>query len=433
MIDLATRAHNHNYSMDPIVRSLMDTDFYKLLMGQFIYERHPLVDVEFKLTNRTKTVNLGKVIDEGELREQLDHVRTLRFQNNELIWLAGNTFYGQERIFKKGYLDHLRRLHLPDYNLERDASGDYLLTFEGSWQDVTYWEIYALTIISELKTRSALKSMSKFELDIMYACAKEKLWRKLQELKKLEGLNLTDFGTRRRHSFLWQEWAILAACEVLKEKFTGTSNAYMAMKHGLEAKGTNAHELPMTLAALASTDEELKQSQYEVLKQWQNVYSGNLLVALPDTFGTTQFLKDAPQWVSYWTGFRPDSKDPYTATEELIDWWKRMSVEPKEKLVLFSDGLDMQNIIDLHDTYRNAVRVGFGWGTMFTNDFRGCHPRGEHTLDPLSLVCKVSKAGNHPAVKLSDNYTKATGPVEEVDRYRRVFGVDGMANAPVIV
>jgi nicotinate phosphoribosyltransferase len=433
MIDLATRAHNHNYSMDPIVRSLMDTDFYKLLMGQFIYERHPLVNVEFKLTNRTKTVNLGKVIDEGELREQLDHVRTLRFQNNEIIWLAGNTFYGQERIFNKGFLDHLRHLQLPEYNLERDANGDYLLTFSGPWQDVTYWEIYALEIISELKTRSALKSLSKFELDIMYACAKEKLCRKLQELKKLDALNLTDFGTRRRHSFLWQEWAILAACEVLKEKFTGTSNAFMAMKHGLEAKGTNAHELPMTLAALANSDEELKQSQYEVLKQWQNVYSGNLLVALPDTFGTAQFLKDAPQWVSYWTGFRPDSKEPHVAADELIEFWQRMSVNPREKLILFSDGLDLENIVDLHNSYIDKVRVGFGWGTNFSNDFKGCHPRGEHSLDPLSLVCKVSQVNGRPAVKLSDNYVKATGPVDEVERYREVFGSEGMTNAPVFV
>lgn len=432
-MDLASRAHNHNYSMDPIVRSLLDTDFYKLMMGQFIYERHPLVDVKFKLINRTKTVNLGKIIDEGELREQLDHVRTLRFEKNELIWLAGNTFYGQERIFSKGYLDHLAHMHLPEYDLRRTKDGDFELEFGGNWQDDTFWEIYGLTIISELKTRAALKKMSKFELDIMYACAKEKLWRKLQELKKLEGLNLTDFGTRRRHSFLWQEWAVLAACDVLKEKFTGTSNALLAMRHGLEAKGTNAHELQMALAALTESDEELKASQYELLKQWQNTYSGNLLVALPDTFGTTQFLKDAPQWVSYWTGFRPDSKEPIAAGEELIAWWKRMGVDPKDKLILFSDGLDLDTIIQLHDHFAGRCRVGFGWGTNFTNDFKGCHPRGEDSLNPLSLVCKVASANGRPAVKLSDNYVKATGPAEEVERYRTVFGSDGMANAPVFV
>lgn len=433
MIDLAKRAHDHNYSMDPIVRSLLDTDFYKLLMGQFIYERHPLVDVQFKFTNRTKTVNLGKVIDEAELREQLDHVRTLRFDNNELIWLAGNTFYGQERIFKKGFLDHLKTMRLPEYNLEKNADGDYELTFQGPWQDVTFWEIHALTIVSELKTRAALRDLGRFELDVMYACAKTKLWEKLKKLGSLEGLNLTDFGTRRRHSFLWQEWAVAAAKESLGDSFTGTSNAYLAMKHGLEAKGTNAHELPMTLAALAESDEDLRNSQYEVLKQWQNSYSGNLLVALPDTYGTTQFLEDAPQWVSYWTGFRPDSKGPREAAYELIKFWERMGVDPKEKLVLFSDGLDVDSIVALHNEFSDKVKVGFGWGTNFTNDFKDCHPKGVHSLDPLSLVCKVSQANGRPAVKLSDNYLKATGPIETVERYRKVFGSEGMANIPVEV
>lgn len=432
-MDLAARAHNHNFKFDPIVRSLMDLDFYKILMGQFIYERHPLVTVEFSLINRTKSVNLGGIIDEGELCEQLDHVRTLRFQNNELIWLAGNTFYGQERIFKKGFLDHLRAMKLPPYKLDRSDTGDYILTFTGPWQDVTFWEIYALTIVSELKTRASLKGLSKFELDITYACAKEKLWRKLQELNKLDSLSLSDFATRRRHSFLWQEWCVLAAMEVLKEKFTGTSNAYLAMKYGLEAKGTNAHELPMVLGALAQDDEELKNVQYEILHQWQNSYSGNLLVALPDTFGTTQFLKNAPHWVSYWTGFRPDSKEPHAAADELIAFWKRMATNPKEKLILFSDGLEVENIIDLHNSYHDKVRVGFGWGTNFSNDFKGCHPRGEHSLDPLSLVCKVTKANGRAAVKLSDNFVKATGQSAEVDRYREVFGLEGMANAPVYV
>src|SRR5690606_19162024 len=103
-------------------------------------------------------------------------------------------------------------------------------------------------------------------------------------------LNLTDFGTRRRHGFLWQEWAITAAADALGDRFTGTSNAYLAMKHGFEAKGTNAHELPMVLATLSNSDEELKASQYDVLVKWADTYDGSLLVALPDTFGTTQFL-----------------------------------------------------------------------------------------------------------------------------------------------
>jgi len=437
MVDLAQRAHNHNWRMDPIIRSLLDTDFYKLMMGQFIFERFPMHTVTFGLKNRTRSVNLGKIIDLDELRAQLDHVKTLKFTNQELIWLQGNTFYGQERIFKPAYIDFLRTLHLPDYELSSTDDGDIALTFTGSWMHTTFWEIYALSVVSELKTRWALKGLSKFELDVTYACAKTKLWHKLQAIKEAGVRGLSDMGTRRRHSFLWQEWVVNAAADVLGDGFIGTSNAYLAMKYGYEAIGTNAHELPMALAAIKAgqggTDDEIRQTQYEVLKGWQNQYSGNILVALPDTFGTTQFLKNAPQWVSNWKGFRPDSKDPYVATEELIDWWQHMGVDPKTKLVLFSDGLDKDEIIHLWNTYQGRIQVGFGWGTNLTNDFRGCHPRGEHTLDPISLVCKVTAADYHPAVKLSDNYEKATGPEEEVERYREIFGSEGMKDAPVLV
>jgi nicotinate phosphoribosyltransferase len=279
--------------------------------------------------------------------------------------------------------------------------------------------------------------LSRFELDVLYSCAKTKLWGKLQKLKAAGVRGLSDMGTRRRHSFLWQEWAVLAAKDVLGEGFVGTSNTHLAMKHGLPAIGTNAHELPMALTAIAAgrgaSDEQLRQVQYDVLKHWQTDYSGNVLVALPDTYGTTQFLENAPDWLRYWRGFRPDSKEPNAAAQELIDWWKRMGVDPKKKLVLFSDGLDADDIVGLWNRWNGQVGVGFGWGTMLTNDFKGCHPRGETSLDPLSLVCKVVEADGQPAVKLSDNISKATGPEAEVERYKRAFGVLGTDQREVFV
>src|SRR5262249_12123035 len=158
-------------------------------------------------------------------------------------------------------------------------------------------------------------------------------------LKALEGFALSEFGTRRRHSFLWQEWVVRAMAEVLGPGFVGTSNAYLAFKHGLEIKGTNAHELPMVLAAAAKDDAALKASQSELLRLWQETYSGNRLVALPDTFGTTQFLKDAPDWVAHdWRGYRPDSKPPFEAGEEIIAWLQAKGVDPMSRFVLFSDG-----------------------------------------------------------------------------------------------
>ncbi len=301
IVNLAERAHNHNWRLDPIIRSLLDTDFYKLLMLQFVWKHFPAVEVCFTLQNRTVSFSLAERIGEEEIRAQLDYVRRLRFHKSELIWLAGNTFYGTRGIFEPGFLEWLDKdFELPDYELSMEG-GELSLSFRGLWTQTTLWEIYALSILSELKTRAGLRGMSEFSLDILYARAKSNLWEKIARLRGVPGLKVADFGTRRRHSFLWQEYVVKAMRDTLGEAFTGSSNTYLAYKHDLEAIGTNAHEIPMALAAMAETDEELRESQYRMLELWQATYKRDLLVLLPDTYGTTQFLEGAPDWVADWT------------------------------------------------------------------------------------------------------------------------------------
>src|SRR6266576_464483 len=237
--DIASRTYNHGFRLDPSVRSLLDTDFYKLLMLQMIRDLYPEQRVTFSVINRSRHVRLAEIIDEGELRAQLDHARSIRFTMNEL------------------------------------------------------------------RSRQATNGQGRFVLDVLYARAKAKLWSKVERLRKLEGLRLSDFGTRRRHGFLWQRWCVEAVKEGLGPSFTGTSNVLLAMDNDLEAIGTNAHELPMVAAALANDDNELRWAPYRILDQWRHTYGGNLLIALPDAYGTKSFLRDAPEWVADWTGFRP--------------------------------------------------------------------------------------------------------------------------------
>jgi nicotinate phosphoribosyltransferase len=459
IINLAERAHNHNWELDPVIRSLLDTDFYKLLMLQFIWKHFPSTRVEFALYNRHSAVRIADTIHIEELKVQLQHVRGLRFRKSELVWLAGNTFYGRRGIFEPAFLEWLERdFRLSDYQLSvRD--GQIHLSFEGTWAETTMWELYALAILDEMKTRANLKMLSEFGLDILYARAKTKLWNKIERLRDVPGLSVADFGTRRRHSFLWQEYVVVAMAANLRSNFIGTSNAFLAHKHDLEAIGTNAHEIPMVMAALAPDDATLKASQYRVLELWQQTYDGALRVMLPDTFGTTQFLAGAPDWVADWTGQRVDSKDPYVAGDEYIAWLKARGRDPQEKLLIFSDMLDIDRILGLHayfggelatgvkpDNFQSVAdfhdlkkwkhkpraRVSAGWGTLLTNDFRGCNPNNGTGFDPISLICKVASAEGRPAVKLSDNYSKALGPTSEVERYRRVFGTAGIANAPLV-
>jgi nicotinate phosphoribosyltransferase len=214
----------------------------------------------------------------------------------------------------------------------------------------------------------------------------------------------------------------------------------------------------MAVAALANTDEELERAQYRLLELWQQTYQGELLILLPDTFGTTQFLRSAPDWVADWTGQRIDSKDPFVAGDEYIEWLQQRGRDPRRKRLIASDALDVDKILALHayfggtlqngahpEEFRAArdfadpkhwlpeprIRFSSGWGTFLTNDFRNCNPQANASFNPLSLVCKLVSVDGRPAVKLSDNYSKAMGPAEEVARYRRIFGTEGQINVPV--
>jgi nicotinate phosphoribosyltransferase len=294
----------------------------------------------------------------------------------------------------------------------------------------------------------------------LYARAKTKLWEKMERLRGVPGLNVSDFGTRRRHSFLWHEYVVNAMSDVLGANFAGSSNTYLAYKHDLEAIGTNGHELPMALAALADSDEELRLAQYRFLELWQQSYQGELLILLPDTFGTTQFLEGAPEWVANWTGQRIDSKDPYLAGDEYISWLERHGRDPRQKRLIASDALDVSQILGLHayfggkllngatpgdfqrasdfqdeSKWRHHRRIRFsaGWGTFLTNDFRNCNPQGDDAFNPVSLVCKLTEVDGRPAVKLSDNYAKAQGAASEIERYRKLFGTAGVADLPIVI
>lgn len=430
MIDIAKRVYDHTWKIDPIVRSLIDTDFYKLLMAQSVHRHHTNAQVTFSLINRTKTVRLSDLIDEGELREQLDHIRTLRLSRGESTWMRGNMFYGKRYMFRPEFMTWLEELRLPAYHLDK-RDGQYELTFEGSWPEVMLWEIPALSVLMELRSRAVLKKMGKFELQILYARAMTRVWEKVQRLRKLPDVRIADFGTRRRHGYLWQDWCVQALKEGLGPSFSGTSNCHIAMRQEVEAIGTNAHELPMVYAALSRSEDELREAPYRVLQDWQVEHEGNLLIILPDTFGSETFFERAPKWLQYWTGVRIDSGDPVVGARLAIDWWKKCGQNPQSKRIIFSDGLDVEKIESLYNEFHPQTNVSFGWGTLLTNDFRDLAPND--ALAPFSLVCKAVKVNGRSTVKLSDNPMKSTGPSDEIERYRDVFAIGKQVSQPVLV
>ncbi|MEP3629165.1 MAG: nicotinate phosphoribosyltransferase [Hyphomicrobiales bacterium] len=430
MIDIAKRVYDHQWKIDPIVRSLIDTDFYKLLMAQSVFRHKPDDNVTFSLINRTKDVKLAELVDEGELREQLDHIRSLSLSRGESTWMRGNLFYGKRSMFQHDFMEWLENLQLPAYHLEK-YDGQYHLTFEGKWCDVMLWEVPALAVLMELRSRAVLKKMGKFDLQILYARAMNRVWEKIQKLRTMDNLAVADFGTRRRHGYLWQDWCVQAMKEGLGDGFVGTSNCHIAMRQQVEAIGTNAHELPMVYSALAENDEELASAPYRVLEDWQVEHDGNLLIILPDTYGTKGFFERAPKWLQNWTGVRIDSGDPVEAANLVIKWWKDNGQDPQEKRLIFSDGLSVERISSLHAQFADKTKISFGWGTLLTNDFRGL--TDGDALAPFSMVCKAIAANGKPTVKLSDNPRKAMGPASEIERYKRVFNVGKQVEEDVLV
>ncbi|MCI0600298.1 MAG: nicotinate phosphoribosyltransferase [Beijerinckiaceae bacterium] len=421
---LLHKVFKHSHPNLPAVRSLLDTDFYKLLMLQMIWRFKPATHVTFAVKNRSPAIRLADTIGESELAVELDQARGLRFKKAELAWLASSSFYGKKELFDPDFLDYLASFRLPPYELSR-SDGEFELRFPGLWRETTLWEVPALAILSELFARALARTLSPSGRETLYACGMAKLRGKVKRLRVLAGegpLSISDFGTRRRHSFSWQRWCVETLREGLGESFIGTSNVKLAMDLGLEAIGTNAHELPMVYAALTDSCEDLRNAPFRVLEDWAKLYDGKLRVLLPDTFGTANFLAAAPDWAADWAGARPDSRPPIEGAEELIAWWKGRGRDPATKLVVLSDAMTVEAIEASVRHLRGRAQVAIGWGTNLTNDFSGCWP-GEAEAKTLlpSIVCKVVEAEGRPAVKLSDNPGKFLGPPGEIARYERVF------------
>ncbi len=187
------------------------------------------------------------------------------------------------------------------------------------------------------------------------------------------------------------------------------------MKYGLLPMGTSAHELFMVMACImGERDEDIRASHNKVLQDWWDEYNWGLSIALTDTFGTDFFFRDMTyEQAKNWKGLRHDSGDPIDFGERAIKFYKDKGIDPREKILIFSDGLDVQTILKISEHFKSRIKVTFGWGTNLTNDLG---------FKALPIVIKVSEANGKPTVKLTDNLAKAMGRKEDIERYKRIFG-----------
>lgn len=391
-----------------VIMSLLDVDYYKFTMGQFLFHWYRNNIVEFGFHNRT-SIRLADIIPIKELRRQLDHVRTLRFRPEELAFLVEQQFPDGTRTFKKDYIRMLGNLRLPAYRL-RVVDGQFDLVFKGKPFEVTMWETISLSIINEL-----YYLYTEGEPEKNYPEGDRRLYEKIGIFREHPRIRIMEFGTRRRYSRAWQEHVTRILIKELPDQIVGTSNVLLAMKLGIRPMGTMAHELFMIVAALNdATDEQLRASHNLVLRQWWEEYGYPLSIALTDTFGSEFFFRDfTPEQGRMWRGTRWDSGDAFQFTEErVLPYYARIGVDPLEKTVVYSDGLETQLVVEIEERYGVKLQALDGIGTFLSNDLG---------VRALSIVCKAISADGHMTVKLSDNPAKAQGPEALVERYKRVF------------
>jgi len=398
---------------DHIIESLLDTDFYKFTMGQIIFDKYPSVPVTYSFKNRTANIFLSHHIREADFRAELDHVRGLRFTHEDCVYLRGIVLSGRP-LFSKRYLDFLQRLQLPAYEINMN-NDNFEINVKEKWAEAIYWETLILSILNELYYRSLMKNRQ-IKADAAWAEGVRRLEQKIALVKAQPQIVFSDFGTRRRFSRAWHDTLVQKLrAEVPQSQFIGTSNVYFARKYSLAPIGTMAHEMFMVMSGVMhDTDETIYSSHNRVLQDWWDYYGFDLSIALTDTYGSDFFFRDLlPEQARNWKGLRQDSGDPIVFGEKVIRFYESRGIDPREKLIVFSDGLDTESIYRLTEHFSGRIKIAFGWGTNLTNDLG---------FGALSLVVKVVESCGHGTVKLSDNLAKAIGTPEDIERFKRIFG-----------
>ncbi len=406
----------------PIIESLLDLDFYKLTMMQVARKRFRNISVKYAFKNRTKKVALTDYIREADLRRELEHIKTLKFTDEEIDYLRESKYIPKGR-FSKDFLVYLKKFQLSDFRLSENGP-TFKIEIDGMWPEAILWETLILSVISELYSR-VLQERNQDLSDELWKEGDRRLSKKIEILKDNPFIKFADFSTRRRAAKKWQEHFIGRLLVEIPDQFLGTSNVFFAEKFGIPPIGTFAHEMDMIFSGIYhSSDEEILASHNKVLRVWWEEYGESLSIALTDTYGTDFFFSNFTlEQAKKWKGLRQDSGDPFEFGEKTIAFYKRRGIDPKTKTIVFSDGLDIKTIVELYNRFNSYIQVVFGWGTNLGNDWG---------YKPISIVVKAVKACGHGLVKLSDNIAKAIGEQEDIERFKRIFGYTNILNKPCI-
>lgn len=391
-----------------IITSLLDTDLYKLTMMQVIKNRYSSAIAEHKFVCRNEGINLAKYVP--EIREQIDYLCELQFREDELRYLRQRT-----KFLKRDFIDLLEMFKFKKSHIQVHANPDGTsidITTRGPLWQIMLFEVFVLSIVNEVYFKDQVKNLSSRDTFNIQEEGFKRLEVKMDSIKELDGFVFTDFGTRRRFSKEWQYDAVDYCKKVAGDKFFGTSNVYLARELDINPVGTMAHEYLQAFQSFPGT--QLANSQRAAFEAWSQEYRGELGIALTDVIGIDAFLKDFDLFFAkLFDGVRHDSGSPYVWADKIIDHYKKLKIDPKTKLLVFSDGLTFPKAIDLYNTYKDQTKMSFGIGTNLTNDVG---------FKPLNIVMKITRCNNLPVAKISDSEGKTICEDQVfVDYLRKVF------------
>ena len=381
---------------DPIVISLLDTDLYKFNMDQVIFHKHTDLCGKYFFKCRNKDVRFTPEILE-EINAQIDHLCTLRFRKDELDYLRSI------RFIKNDYVEFLRLWRpIREYvTTSLSDDGELSIIVDGPLFSAMQFEIHLLEIVNEVYFRMT------YDYDMLLKSAEERLNAKIEALNNgTYNFHFAEFGCRRRLSREWQD-VVVRRLATETDKCIGTSNVYLAMKYNLKPIGTYAHEFVQMYQGIDRYP--LAYTNHYAMRDWYDEYDGDNGTALTDTITTDLFLMDFNRsMVNNYNGVRHDSGDPYEWGEKIIRHYESYGVDPRTKLLLFSDSLDFDRAQKLNDYFKDRVKVSFGIGTFCSNDT---------CVDPLNIVIKLQYVNDKPVAKLSDTPGKSMCHDEEYLKY----------------
>ncbi|HEX2535655.1 MAG TPA: nicotinate phosphoribosyltransferase [Chitinophagaceae bacterium] len=384
--------------------SLLDNDFYKFTMQQAVVQLFPKARVRYQFINRG-----GQAFPEGfadALREAVHRMGDLRLKPEEKAFLARTCPY-----LEPTYLDFLQGYcYNPEEVNIRQNGGQVSIHVEGYWYRSILWEVPLLALVSELYFQMAGGERSS-DADVT-----ELTRAKLEKYAEL-GVNIADFGTRRRHSYTVQRLVVESLRATGHPNFVGTSNVHLAETNGLRPIGTHAHEWFMFHAARYG----FKMANATGLENWINVYRGDLGIALSDTYTTDEFFQIFDKkFAKLFDGVRHDSGDPLVFARKTIDHYRGLGIDPQTKTIIFSDALNYDRVARIAAFCRGKIGMSFGIGTNLTNDVG---------VKPLNIVMKMVEAAPEggtwiPVVKLSDEKGKHTGRPQVIELAKAILAMD---------